>query len=236
MTFRYGAAFVALSTAIPAYGGGVALTFDDGYKSMEDIVLPLFRSKHVVGTLYVSTGFLDEPKYMSSESLKDFVSAGWELGGHSIVHDDMTLMGIEEITKNLVEPKEVIEKETGVEVVTFASPFGNYNDILLAEVSKYYKAHVNAWGPADGENHWPSMDPNNINRYTVRSTDSVDKLCSMIENITEDEVYAFVLHDIVEEEPKEDRPFDVTVATLEAMLDCIVENDVYQFRIKDMVK
>jgi peptidoglycan/xylan/chitin deacetylase (PgdA/CDA1 family) len=42
-------------------GRQVVLTFDDGYREMHDVVLPLLRARGLTATFFVATGFVDRP-------------------------------------------------------------------------------------------------------------------------------------------------------------------------------
>lgn len=228
-------ASATLLLASPVYAGGVAFTFDDGFESMREIVLPIMIERGIVGTIFVTTGALDEKGYIRSSDVNSFVEAGWELGAHSIAHESFTEMGATALRANLFQPLSVLKKLTGYDVISVASPFGNYDDQVLTTASSYYDIHVNAWSDANGNNDWSTIDPMNINRWTIRSTDTVDAVCDRIKAQKNDGVFAIAFHNVTEDEPSQDRIYDISSDTLKGIIDCVITNNIYHFRVRDII-
>lgn len=228
-------ASAALLIASPVYAGGVAFTFDDGFESMREIVLPIMIERGVVGTIFVTTGLLNEEGYIKSSDVNSFVEAGWELGTHSIIHESFTEMDSTLLRANLLQPLSDLKKLTGYDVISVASPFGNYNDQVLAMASNYYDIHVNAWSDADGDNDWSTIDPMNIHRWTIRNIDTVDDVCERIKAQKDDGVFVIVFHNVTEDEPPADREYDISSDTLKGIIDCVITNNIYHFRVRDII-
>lgn len=218
---------VAPSSSI---AGGVALTFDDAWESTYATALPLMESYGIVGTLFVPTGLLGTPHYMQPNALKAFVDAGWEVGAHTIYHDNLLHLTLDLIRENLEKPKEYLA-ELGIEVRSFSSPYGSFNEEVIEEIKKYYDIHVNAWSDTNGMNTWQTLDQYNINRWTIRNTDSAAEVCEKIKSLKENEVFVIVAHDI----STDDEEYDILPSTLESILQCIVDNKVIHFRIGDLI-
>ena len=120
-------------------------------------------------------------------------------------------------------------------MISFASPFGYFNEDMLITTGLYYKAHVNAWSDENGINRWGTLNPLNIHRWTIRNTDTADDVCARIKNLNDDEVFAIAFHNVVVGEPAADREFDISADTLEGIADCVLENNVYHFRVRDII-
>tara|TARA_Y100001935_G_scaffold255380_1_gene268071 strand:+ start:1975 stop:3684 length:1710 start_codon:yes stop_codon:yes gene_type:complete len=120
----------------------IFLSFDDGYKNNHQYLLPLLKEFGFKITLFVLAGGQlndnswdlkndpQEPRHelMSLEEIKDFVKAGSEIGSHGLSHSNFTEIPKEEVFKELVSSKEILEKELGLEILSFAYPFGKFTD------------------------------------------------------------------------------------------------------------
>lgn len=107
----------------------VAITFDDGYLDIYANALPVMKEYGFTGVAYVITGTLEEGKtygYMQESELKALLAAGWEIGSHSVTHDDLTKSKLG-IGNEMKQSKAALEKLFGVPILSFAYPFGIAN-------------------------------------------------------------------------------------------------------------
>ena len=106
----------------------VALTFDDGHESNHRLALPILLEKEVVATFYVVAGFVDtDSRYMTSSQLRELAAAGMNIGSHSLTHRWMPTLNADEIRKELIESKSLLEDIVQQPVVDFALPGGHYD-------------------------------------------------------------------------------------------------------------
>lgn len=223
-----------LGLTCPAHAGGIAFTFDDGYESVDTIVRPLMDEYSIPGTAFISTGLLGDKGYLTEAELRQLAAdPNWELGAHTINHGDLTLMSDQELERNLVEPLDYLRKFG--QVVALASPFGYYNEHVLTEVAKHYDSHVNAWSDTNGINRWATLDLMNINRWTIRNTDTSEAVCKKMSKLADDEVFVIAIHDVTKVEPKLEREYDISEKTLRELIICSIEQKKLYFRIKDLV-
>ena len=88
----------------------VAITFDDGYRSVLDLAFPIMSRLGLVGSVYVVTDFVGSPAPMSwpgvdqwlggpheqemlpmdADQLHRLMDAGWEVGSHTRTHPKLT--------------------------------------------------------------------------------------------------------------------------------------------------
>ncbi|HEY4784802.1 MAG TPA: polysaccharide deacetylase family protein, partial [Bacteroidales bacterium] len=116
------------------------LTFDDGYRDNFVNMLPLAQKYGLKGVLFllgdfsVTANFWDAGedketnKLMTLEQKKAFVEAGWEIGAHTLSHPDLTKLSQEESNYEIATSKIRVEENLQSHVVSFAYPFGFYND------------------------------------------------------------------------------------------------------------
>lgn len=67
------------------------LTFDDGYRSLLDYVVPVLEPDGYTGTVFVITQFMDEerPAYLSWPQAEGLYAQGWKIEPHTKTHDDL---------------------------------------------------------------------------------------------------------------------------------------------------
>lgn len=123
-------------------------TIDDGYEDVLKI-LPIVRKYQIPITLFVLSNpehadrkeLHHQGKLLSTEQIKTFVKEGWTIGCHSATHADFSKLSDEQIYKEVVESKKILEKKLGIPIKYFAYPKGFYNDkILQAVYQAGYKA------------------------------------------------------------------------------------------------
>lgn len=118
----------------------VIITFDDNDITVYTEAYPIMREFGLTGTNYLVGNRLGSDGFMSIDQLKELSAAGWEVGSHSMTHVDLTQTG--ELEWELVQSKANLENKLGVNVETFAYPFGSFSAEIINEVSKIYSAGV----------------------------------------------------------------------------------------------
>ncbi|GAP58171.1 calcium ion binding protein [Arthrobacter sp. Hiyo1] len=63
----------------------VSLTFDDGNADQLTAEATL-RSLGLVGTFFITTGWIDQPTYLTTANLQQIAADGNEIGGHTVTH------------------------------------------------------------------------------------------------------------------------------------------------------
>lgn len=109
----------------------VILTFDDGYDNAATNVLPMLKSRGFVGTFYIISGKVGTPGYATDTQLKDLLSAGMELGAHTVNHRELSRLSEAKQSVEINDSVGYLRKTFGIQVVTFAFPSGKYNKTTL---------------------------------------------------------------------------------------------------------
>lgn len=133
----------------------IAITFDDGYKSVYDYAFPILKQFEIKATLFVIPGFVGQRNtwdvnigwlkfdHLDWCEINKIHDAGWEIGSHSMSHRDMTRLGNRELDYELGASKLLLEKRinSGVRVISY--PFGNANsNVCRASAEHGYQAGV----------------------------------------------------------------------------------------------
>jgi peptidoglycan/xylan/chitin deacetylase (PgdA/CDA1 family) len=122
----------------------VALTFDDGYRSCRETVLPALAARGMRGTFFpIPAFFVGQPDYLRAEMVAELSAAGMEIGSHAWSHPRLTEIPPEQLRMELMKSKEHLVTITGKPVEFLCYPFGCYNRKVLAEARRCgYKAAV----------------------------------------------------------------------------------------------
>lgn len=107
----------------------IALTFDDGYRDFYTVAYPILQKYQMKATIYVISGFLDWPNYLTKKQLAEIAASGLvEIASHTVHHATLKNANEQVITKELVESKKSLEQISGETVTDFAYPYGSFND------------------------------------------------------------------------------------------------------------
>lgn len=134
ITAAYLAEVILQGGSLP--GRPVVITFDDGDLDVFENAFPILDELGFVATMYVVSNYMDQPNYISTEQLQQLAQAGWEIGSHSSNHYDLTLnYGL--LYQELYQSRQDIETRVGVQVSTFAYPFGKVDPNVFAKTRDY---------------------------------------------------------------------------------------------------
>ncbi len=121
----------------------ILLTFDDGYQSWIDICVPVLKRYNLRGLFFVNSGLLDisdsptqvaaymrehlliSPKVpLTWEGAQTLVQEGHTIGGHSVNHYNLAVLGQHDLEREIIDDKKKIEAKLSTIIVDFAYPFG----------------------------------------------------------------------------------------------------------------
>lgn len=121
----------------------IVLTFDDGHISNYRFALPILRKYSFYATFYIIADFIGKPYYMGMDEIRELLNCNMEIGSHSRSHSYLTELKQEEIDKELVESKNILQKCCGKRIDGFAYPGGHQNRKVVESVKTAgYKAAV----------------------------------------------------------------------------------------------
>jgi len=121
--------------------GYAAISFDDAMRSTVTAALPVLREHGIRATVYVTIGFIGgvspwvraagENRIASENELLELAAAGWELGAHTMTHPDLSALDYHACRWEMEDSKTALERLSGVDVETFAYPFGRYGAVSV---------------------------------------------------------------------------------------------------------
>lgn len=159
----------------------VLLTFDDAYADIAQYALPVLRRCGFRGVVFVVTSQLggtnvwDEGKdldalpLMTKEEIRYWAGQGIEFGAHGRTHADLTQLSADECREEIAGSKNDLAAMLGSAVVSFAYPYGKYNDAVYYLVRREFDL---AFSVKEGMNYLLG-DPHLIRRAYVGPGDSL---------------------------------------------------------------
>lgn len=135
----------------PPEGRVLAVTFDDGYRSVVRQALPIMRRLGLPGTVFVVTDYLARAGPMSWSGIDQWVGgphepeleplsladlgtlqdAGWEIGSHTRSHPRLTAIGTAALRGELQGSREECELRLGAPCRSLAYPYGDVDDRVV---------------------------------------------------------------------------------------------------------
>jgi len=142
----------------------IILTFDDGYEDNYLHLLPLLQKHGMKAVIYllgdrtIPHNIWDIPKgapkvqLMTNDQILEMAKSGWvEFGSHSMTHVDLTQLPPDEMEREIRDCKSSLEGLLGKPVISFAYPFGRFNESVKRGVSEagYLFGIAVEWSPDD---------------------------------------------------------------------------------------
>jgi peptidoglycan/xylan/chitin deacetylase (PgdA/CDA1 family) len=138
--------------AVEAEAGGVAVTFDDGYRDFYDTAVPKLVQHGVPATLYLQTGLVangakGHGELLTWSMLRDAVSTGLvTVGAHTHTHPNLSTASAREAEDEMRRSKELIEEQLQMPCRHFAYPFGDASEgAVQAARSIFATAALGNW-------------------------------------------------------------------------------------------
>jgi peptidoglycan/xylan/chitin deacetylase (PgdA/CDA1 family) len=173
---RGGLPIVDLDTLLdPTAGRGVALTFDDGMRSVFEAALPVLRDHSVRAHLFLATGSVaggaaergsGQFRMLDWDALVELHRTGVAIEGHTHGHRDCRALSDAEIDDECETADALIERYVGRRPRYFAYPFGYHDRRVRARVGpRYAAAFTTALAPltsGDDRSRLPRLDAHYI--------------------------------------------------------------------------
>ena len=126
----------------------VLLTFDDGYLDNYTELFPLLQKYRMKATLFIVSGYLDNPHNLSREQLLEMQASGLvSIQCHSRYHPDLDTLDREQQVEELCWSKVELLKLTNREPYVIAYPRGRQNEETLEICRGDYRFGVKMGGP-----------------------------------------------------------------------------------------
>jgi peptidoglycan/xylan/chitin deacetylase (PgdA/CDA1 family) len=124
----------------------VLITFDDGWRDVTTVALPMLHHRAMPATLYVTTGFLRGRAAASRiaappnaalhwDDLAHLADGGFEIGAHTVSHPELDVVRRAQARNEIADSRRDLEQHLSRPVVSFAYPHGYHDRKVCAMVA-----------------------------------------------------------------------------------------------------
>lgn len=117
----------------------VILTFDDGYEDNYTNMFPILQKYGFKAVIFLvaglktnvwDAGINGEPEVnlLNDKQISEMVDYGIQFGSHGLTHRKLTLLDDEQLYREIVLSKKIIEERIGKPVTTFCYPYGDVDE------------------------------------------------------------------------------------------------------------
>lgn len=114
----------------------ILISFDDTRKEHYTTVAPILEKYGFKGTFFIMTVSIGKKNYMSYEDIKDLADRGHEIGLHTWDHQDLRNLPDDQWEIQIDKPKLNLENAIDKPVLSFAYPFGVWNQNVLRKLKE----------------------------------------------------------------------------------------------------
>ena len=121
----------------------IVVTFEDGYEDNYANAVPILRRHRIPASFFISTGIvgtdngfahdLNKLGYalpnMSWDQLREMKEMGFTIGSHTVTHLNCAQADLDTVRRELIESRDTLYEQLGLEEQIFAYPFGGRSDI-----------------------------------------------------------------------------------------------------------
>lgn len=182
----------------------ISFTFDDSLASTYTNAEPTLAQYGLTGTDYAITGCIGmttEPNtcrantdttYMSWTQLEALQADGWEIGSHTVDHDCLAssaatdpsdcqanVLTQAQVDAELANSQSALATH-GITATDFAPPYGDFNNMVLTQIAKYYASMRQFKNAANNLNVWPYSDYYLQDMTVLQKTDPVSAVEAQI--------------------------------------------------------
>jgi peptidoglycan/xylan/chitin deacetylase (PgdA/CDA1 family) len=135
----------------PQGGKTLVVTFDDAFRSVAELALPILERLGIPATIFAVSNFARRGEPLSWEGiehwqdgphagelesldwseLRDLQSRGWEVGSHTASHPHLTRLEPAELARELEESRSEVSAGTGRECRSIAYPYGALDSAVV---------------------------------------------------------------------------------------------------------
>ncbi len=133
---------VGVSPAEDTQAQQVILTFDDGEMNNFTQAYPILKQHQFPALFFVTVNRIGQKGYMDWPQLKELIRGGMTIGSHGLNHEILLNRSEEELQREFMESKEILEESLGVKVAYFSAPRGFFNRQIVDMAREIGYSHI----------------------------------------------------------------------------------------------
>ncbi|MGQ9778352.1 MAG: polysaccharide deacetylase family protein [Bacillota bacterium] len=114
----------------------VLFTFDDGWESVYTNARPILAAYGYTATVFMVTGRLGRPGYLTAAQLRRLAAEGWEIGAHTVTHPHLPDLDSQAASREIEGSRTALARILGRPVESFAYPYGDLDPRIRTLVQK----------------------------------------------------------------------------------------------------
>lgn len=150
----------------------VSITFDDGLYTSYSNGGKTLNENNMKATYYINPGLIGQNRYMGDTDVRDLLANGHQIGSHTYIHTDITMLSKKALNNDLKKANKYISK-LGIQNIDFASPYGKYDQILIPSLKENQSSHR---GTEMGINTKQNLNKDELYGLFIRKTTTDDDL------------------------------------------------------------
>ncbi|MDR3571003.1 MAG: polysaccharide deacetylase family protein [Candidatus Pacebacteria bacterium] len=120
-------------TGAPLPPKPVIISFDDGWGDQFQYAFPVLQQYKDTATFFVFTNSIGHKGFMTWDDLRELAASGMSIGDHTKSHPFLTkIVNPAKLWDEINGSKIILQEQLGIQVTTFAYPFGQYNDAIIS--------------------------------------------------------------------------------------------------------
>lgn len=159
--------FIPVARGADGRSNFIQLTFDDGWRGSVDIAGPLLAERGLQACLFVTTGLIGAPRFLTAAELSSLPRETFHVGSHTVSHPFLNELHDAQVADELRRSKDDLEDIVGYEVDSVSIPngAGDARVIRIAADCGYRFIHT-----SDVHRNTGARGPLAIGRIAIRDT------------------------------------------------------------------
>jgi peptidoglycan/xylan/chitin deacetylase (PgdA/CDA1 family) len=158
-------------------GRAVVITFDDGWADNFHHALPILREHGLIATVFVLSGSIGQPGYLTWDQLRTMAAAGMSIQSHSVSHRPLGELSGAEVHQELSASRQAIAEHLGRPVTAVSLPHGSKNpDVMVAAKTCGYRAICTS-EPGFQHRHEELLE---LGRINISNDLTIDRFARMV--------------------------------------------------------
>lgn len=160
--------FVKRKIVLPL--NSILLTFDDGYDDNYVNALPVLEEFGFKAMIFISPNLVNKQGYLTYEMIKETNKKCFFYGTHTLTHAHLLNSSKDEVEKEIIDSKTILEEKINCKINFFAYPYGTYNQGVSRLVAE--SGYLGAFSLHRGINTFRT-DPFCLKRIVIGGSDNM---------------------------------------------------------------